>query len=78
MSDFHQTGVITTLHRLGPDNLDTLERDLEKTATPRPVGLVLPCQAAELDTPALPRIERLPATYLRCCARSWRATRAMR
>jgi glucosyl-3-phosphoglycerate synthase len=37
MSDFHQNGVITTLHRLGPDNLDTLERDLEKTATLRPV-----------------------------------------
>jgi len=56
MSDFHQNGVITTLHRLGPDNLDTLERDLEKAATLRPVGLVLPCLAAELDTPALPRI----------------------
>jgi glucosyl-3-phosphoglycerate synthase len=56
MSDFHQNGVITTLHRLGGDNLDTLERDLEKTAALRPVGLVLPCLAAELETPALPRI----------------------
>lgn len=56
MSDFHQNGVITTLHRLGADNLVTLERDLEKTATLRPVGLVLPCLAAELETPALPRI----------------------
>jgi len=56
MSDFHQNGVITTLHRLGGDNLDTLERDLEKTAGLRPVGLVLPCLAAELEAPALPRI----------------------
>lgn len=43
MSDLHQGGVITTLHRLGPSNLDSLERDLEKSAAIRPVALVLPC-----------------------------------
>ena len=56
MSDFHQGGVITTLHRLGPNNLDALERDLEKTAALRPVALVLPCLASEFDTGAIPRI----------------------
>lgn len=56
MSDFHQGGVITTLHRLGPNNLDVLERGLEKTAALRPVALVLPCLASELDTGAVPRI----------------------
>lgn len=79
MSDFHQNGVITTRHRLGADNLDTLERDLEKTAALRPVVLVLPCLAAELDAPA-------PTSCSRAClspisawrGRSWRATRAMR
>jgi glucosyl-3-phosphoglycerate synthase len=56
MSDFHQGGAITTLHRLGPTNLDALERDLEKTAATRPVALVLPCLASEFDTGAIPRI----------------------
>jgi hypothetical protein len=28
MADFHQTGVITTLHRLGPGDLTRLEREL--------------------------------------------------
>ncbi len=32
MSDFHQNGVVTVLHRLGPPNLDQLEAELE----PRP------------------------------------------
>ena len=31
MSDFHQGGVITTLHRLGAGNLDSLEGNLEKS-----------------------------------------------
>jgi glucosyl-3-phosphoglycerate synthase len=56
MSNFHQGGAITTLHRLGPTNLDVLERDLEKTAATRPVALVLPCLASEFDTGAIPHI----------------------
>jgi glucosyl-3-phosphoglycerate synthase len=55
MSDFHQGGVITTLDRPGPNNLDALERDLEKTAALRPVALVLPCLPCELGTGAVPR-----------------------
>ncbi|MBI4611065.1 MAG: glycosyl transferase [Candidatus Rokubacteria bacterium] len=56
MSDFHQSGVITTLHKLGPPNLETLEAELEKVAGIRPVALVLPCLYSELETPAMPRI----------------------
>lgn len=56
MSDFHQGGVVTTLHRLGPGNLDVLERDLEKSVGLRPVALVLPCLGSELDTDSIPHI----------------------
>jgi glucosyl-3-phosphoglycerate synthase len=67
MSDFHQSGVITTLHKLGPPNLETLEIELERTAAVRPVALVLPCLYSELDTPAMPRIaeELMEVRYIR-------------
>ena len=56
MADFHQTGVVTTLHRLKPDNIDRLEADLEKFARSRPMGLVLPALYSEFETPAMQRI----------------------
>jgi len=67
MSDFHQSGVIATLHRLGDPNLEALEAELEKTAAVRPVALVLPCLYSELETPAMPRIveELRQVRYLR-------------
>jgi len=67
MSDFHQAAVITTLHRLGPDNLEALERELDQIVVVRPVALVLPCLYAELETPAMPRIaeELTKVGYLR-------------
>ena len=67
MSDFHQSGVITTLHKLGPPNLEALETELERTAATRPVALVLPCLYSELDTPAMPRIaeELMEVHYIR-------------
>jgi len=67
MSDFHQSGVITTLHKLGPPNLETLETELERTAAVRPVALVLPCLYSELETPAMPRIaeELMDVHYIR-------------
>ncbi len=58
MSDFHQGGVITTLHRLGEVALDQLERDLVKEAANRPVSLVLPCLYSELERPAIHSILR--------------------
>lgn len=56
MSDFYQTGTVTTLHRLKPDSLDRLESDLEKFAHLNPVGLVLPALYSEFETPAMARI----------------------
>lgn len=52
MADFHQTGVIATLHRLGRPDVRRLEADL-RSASARPVALVLPCLYSEADGPAL-------------------------
>ena len=56
MADFHQTGVVTTLHRLKPNNLDRLEADLEKFSRNRPIGLVLPALYSEFETVAMQQI----------------------
>jgi glucosyl-3-phosphoglycerate synthase len=56
MSDFHQTGLITTLHRLRAAPLAELERELAAHVPHQPVSLVLPCLASELQGPALKRI----------------------
>jgi glucosyl-3-phosphoglycerate synthase len=53
MADFHQSGVITTLHRLGTPSVERLERELLKHGRVRPIALVLPCLFAELRGPAL-------------------------
>lgn len=56
MADFHQTGAITTLHRLGASNLEQLERELCDYAAVQPIALVLPCLYKELEGPALAQI----------------------
>jgi glucosyl-3-phosphoglycerate synthase len=56
MSDFLQTGAIATLHRLGPSNVEQLERELVNIAVETPIALVLPCHVRELGSPALDRI----------------------
>ena len=56
MSDFHQNGVVTVLHRLGPPNVDQLEEELQRHATVNPIALVLPSLYAELQRPALKTI----------------------
>ncbi len=53
MADFHQTGVISTLHRLGRADLARLERELASHGRDRPVALVLPCLHSELQDVAL-------------------------
>ncbi|HEB88064.1 MAG TPA: glycosyl transferase [Deltaproteobacteria bacterium] len=69
MADFHQTGVITSLHRLGEPDLDRLEDELIRYGRERPVALVLPSLYAEIHGPALKRIvgelSRVP--YLQQC-----------
>ena len=42
MPDFHQSGAITTLHRLGGPGVERLERELLQYHRARPIALVLP------------------------------------
>jgi len=56
VSDFYQTGVLTTLHRLKPNNVERLEGELQKYSRNRPVGLVLPALYSEFETQAMQRI----------------------
>ena len=48
MADFQQSGVITTLHRLGTPGVERLERELLSYSRSRPISLVLPCLISEL------------------------------
>jgi glucosyl-3-phosphoglycerate synthase len=56
MSDFHQSGMITTLHRLAPAGLERLETELKYFSKERPIALVLPCLYTEIQGEGLPRI----------------------
>ncbi|MEN8183501.1 MAG: glycosyl transferase [Myxococcota bacterium] len=53
MADFHQTGVITTLHRLGTPDLGRMEERIRLDSRARPVALVLPCLHSELRDVAI-------------------------
>ncbi len=53
MADFHQPGVVTTLHRLEAGNVDALEHDLLRFADHRRITLVLPALFAEFSRPAI-------------------------
>jgi len=72
MADFHQTGVITSLHRLGKADLPRLERELMHYAEERPIALVLPSLYSEIRGPALKRIveELIQVPYLTQCVLS--------
>ncbi len=56
MSDFYQTGVIATLHRLGDPKLEVLEQQLERFTERWPIALVLPALYSEFEGPAMPGI----------------------
>jgi glucosyl-3-phosphoglycerate synthase len=58
MSDFYQTGVITTLHQLGKPSLERLESELLDFSRVRPVALALPALYSEFEGPAMPGIIR--------------------
>ncbi|MDA2935349.1 glycosyl transferase [Acidobacteria bacterium AH-259-D05] len=49
MGDFHQAGLISTLHRLGKVDLERLENKLLRHVANRPIALVLPCLYSELE-----------------------------
>ena len=56
MADFHQNGIITTLHNLSERHLADLESDLMRFSKRRPMGLLLPALYSELEGEALPNI----------------------
>ena len=56
MSDFYQTGIITTLHNLGKPSLERLEQELREYSRTRPIALVLPALYSEFEGPAMPGI----------------------
>jgi len=58
MSDFYQTGLVATFHRLSEGNIEKLERSLEKAARHRGISLVLPCLYEEIGSKALGTIIR--------------------
>ena len=56
MGDFHQNGLVTTLHNLSRRPVEELERELKSFSSVRPMSLVLPCLYSELEGPALENI----------------------
>ncbi|MDH4232452.1 MAG: glycosyl transferase [Nitrospirota bacterium] len=56
MSDFYQTGVVATFHRIGARNLDKIEAELTWFTQERPIALVLPSLYSELQGEALQNI----------------------
>jgi glucosyl-3-phosphoglycerate synthase len=58
MSDFYQTGVVATFHRLGILNLEKIEAELSWYSQERPIALVLPSLFSELEGDALKGIVR--------------------
>lgn len=56
MSDFHQAGIIGTLHRLGDRPVEELDREILVWSEETPVGLLVPSLFSELHGPALPKI----------------------
>ena len=56
MSDFYQTGVLATLHRLGGRPLDSMEKDLCEFKSVQPIALVLPALYSEFTGSAMPGI----------------------
>jgi glucosyl-3-phosphoglycerate synthase len=56
MGDFHQSGIVTTLHNLTNRSADQLESELVEFSQQRRMGLILPSLYSELQTAALPQI----------------------
>ena len=56
MGDFHQQGIVTTLHQLNTRSLEDLEAELLELSRDHPMALVLPSLYSELEGTALPGI----------------------
>ena len=53
MSDFHQNGIIATLHNFNEKKIEDIEKDLIKFSKNTPMTLILPSLYSELERPAL-------------------------
>jgi glucosyl-3-phosphoglycerate synthase len=58
MSDFYQTGVVSTLHRLGQPDLKALESELKQHGKHRPIALILPTTFSDFQGEAFRNILR--------------------
>ncbi|MDA2912655.1 glycosyl transferase [Acidobacteriia bacterium AH_259_A11_L15] len=58
MSDFFQSGMVATLHRLGSRRIEEIEGELVRFARTAPMALVLPALYAEFETEAMTVILR--------------------
>jgi glucosyl-3-phosphoglycerate synthase len=56
MSDFYQTGVVSTLHRLGQPDLKALEAELKQHGKHRPIALILPTTFSDFQSQAFSNI----------------------
>lgn len=56
MADFHQNGIVTTLHNLKQRSLEDVEKELMTFSENRKMALVLPSLYSELEGAALPNI----------------------
>ena len=56
MSDFYQTGVISTLHRFPGTKLEKMEAEIKRFSRQQPVTLLLPSLWSEFEGPAMPKI----------------------
>jgi len=56
MSDFYQTGVVSTLHRLGQPDLKALEAELKQHGKHRPIALILPTTFSDFQSVAFSNI----------------------
>ena len=67
MSDFYQTGLVATFHRLTRNDTENIESKLRLYAQERPIALILPSLYSELDGPALQHIidELKEVSYIR-------------
>ena len=56
MPDFHQNGVIATLHNFNTKKIEQIEKDLLSFSKTSPMTLILPSLYSELEKPALDQI----------------------
>lgn len=56
MADFHQNGVVPTLHNLREHSQERMEKELTDFSASRPITLILPSLYSELEAPALEHI----------------------